>query len=207
MRQTNLEGYLEIVIAFSWCCSSASRGVWIAENTVEREVLESGEGETEEVAESEERWGFFGQSWSRWEDGIESTYREWHCSLLRSLGDCTRGAWCGRSHWQALGNPMIATTYSRRNRSEAGAADLIETPTREIRELGMGRGDCYETMFREKENMSLVGMLRGIGKCFDKGQMNIELCLIPGRCWIMTTSTARGLLLLLTFPCALATMI
>jgi hypothetical protein len=48
--RTNLEGNLEVVVALSWCCAGASRCVWVAEHAVEGEVLESGEGKSEEVA-------------------------------------------------------------------------------------------------------------------------------------------------------------
>jgi hypothetical protein len=36
MRQilTDFEGYLEVVVAFSWCCTGAARGVWVAEYVV-----------------------------------------------------------------------------------------------------------------------------------------------------------------------------
>jgi hypothetical protein len=48
--RTYFEGDLEVVVAFSWCGTGASCCVWVAENAIERQVLESGEGETEEVA-------------------------------------------------------------------------------------------------------------------------------------------------------------
>lgn len=32
--------------------------------------------------------------------------------------------------------------------------------------------------FRDDEDMSLVGILSSIGKCFDKRQMKVKLCLI-----------------------------
>jgi hypothetical protein len=41
---------LEVVIAFSWCCTGAARRLRVAEYIVEGKILESGKGETKEIA-------------------------------------------------------------------------------------------------------------------------------------------------------------